>query len=119
MAIEEAINFIQIDNQIATCGQPTVEQLRDARAAGYEVVINLAPDGLESSLPGEDELLASLGIEYHHIPFAWTASHLDQLEQFEKLMLETAGRMTLIHCKANYRVTAFFASYAVTRLGWD
>lgn len=119
MAIEEAFNFIRIDDLIATCGQPTEEKFRDARKAGYEVVINLAPDGLESSLPGEDELLTSLGIEYHHIPVAWSAPHLDQLEQFEELMLETSGRMTLIHCQANYRVTAFFASYATAKLGWD
>lgn len=119
MAIEEAFNFIQIDDLIATCGQPTEEQFHDARKAGYEVVINLAPDGLESSLPGEDKLLATLGIEYHHIPVAWNAPRLDQLDEFEELMLETSGRMTLIHCQANYRVTAFFASYATARLEWD
>jgi len=119
MAIEEAFNFIRIDDLIATCGQPTEEQFRDARKAGYEVVINLASDGLVSSLPGEDELLASLGVEYHHIPVAWNAPHLDQLQEFEELMLENSGRMTLIHCQANYRVTAFFASFATAKLGWN
>jgi uncharacterized protein (TIGR01244 family) len=118
MAIEDAYNFIQIDELIATSGQPTEGQFRDAQKAGYAVVINLAPDGLETSLPQQGELLASLGVEYHHIPVAWNDPRLDQLDQFEHLMAACADRRTLIHCQANYRVTAFFASYATDKLAW-
>jgi uncharacterized protein (TIGR01244 family) len=119
MAIEDAFNFIRIDDLVSTAGQPTEEQFRDARNSGFEVVINLAPDGLETSLPAQRELLASLGLEYHHLPVAWTEPRLDQLRQFEALMAASSGRKTLIHCQANYRVTAFFASYATAKLGWD
>ena len=119
MAIEDAYNFIQVNELVATSGQPTEDQFRDARRAGYEVVVNLAPGGLDTSLPGQDELLASLGIEYHHIPVAWSEPRLDQLDRFERLMAACAGRRTLVHCQANYRVTAFFASYAMDQLGWD
>jgi uncharacterized protein (TIGR01244 family) len=119
MAIEDAFNFIQIDDLVSTAGQPTEEQFRDARKAGFEVVINLAPDGLETSLAGQRELLASLDVDYHHLPVAWTEPRLDQLEQFEALMTAASGRKTLVHCQANFRVTAFFASYAMAKLGWD
>lgn len=118
MTISDIYNFIQIDDRIATSGQPTADQFRRARDAGYEMVINLAPDGLETSLPEEAELLSSLGIEYHHIPVPWSAPNLDQLEQFEAVMTATRGRRTLVHCQANYRVTAFFALYAAN-LGWS
>jgi len=94
-------------------------QFRDAREAGYEVVINLAPDGLESSLAGEAELLRSLGFEYYHIPVPWNDPKLEYLEQFERIMLETSGKRTLVHCQANYRVTVFFACHAMARLGWS
>jgi uncharacterized protein (TIGR01244 family) len=119
VSVTDIHNFIAIDDLVATAGQPTAEQFRAAGAAGYEVVINLAPDGLDTSLPGEGELLQSLGIDYHHIPVAWTEPRLDQLERFEALMAAAAGRRTLIHCQANYRVTAFFALYATARLGWS
>jgi uncharacterized protein (TIGR01244 family) len=119
MSVTDIFNHIQIDEFVATAGQPSEAQFREAREAGYEVVINLAPDGLETSLPDEDKILESLGIEYHHIPVAWAEPRLEQLEQFEELMGSVAGRRTLVHCQANYRVTAFFAMYATSRLGWD
>ena len=118
MTISDIYNFIQIDDRIATSGQPTADQFRRAREAGYEVVINLAPDGLDTSLPEQAELLSSLGIEYHHIPVPWSEPRLDHLEQFEALMMATQGRRTLVHCQANYRVTAFFALHAA-KLGWS
>ncbi len=118
MTISDIYNFIQIDERVATSGQPTADQFRQVRQAGYEVVINLAPDGLETSLPAQAELLAELGFEYHHIPVAWNDPKLRQLEEFEAVMTAAEGRRTLIHCQANYRVTAFFALYAA-KLGWS
>lgn len=119
MGVADIYNFIEIDDLVATAGQPTEEQFRAACDAGYEVVINLAPDGLETSLPGESALLRELDIEYHHLPVAWAEPRLDQLGQFETLMGAVAARRTLVHCQANYRVTAFFALYATAKLGWS
>ena len=34
-------------------------------------------------------------------------------------MNETAGDRTLIHCAANFRVTAFYTLYARKHLGWS
>jgi len=119
MPIEAIRNFIRIDDAVATGGQPTAEQFAEVREAGYEVVINLAPDGLDSSLPDEDALLRSMGMEYVHIPVPWTAPRLEHFIAFVGAMDRTAGRRTLIHCQANFRVTAFYACYAALRLGWD
>lgn len=118
MSVDDIYNFIRIDEDLATSGQPTAEQFHRAREAGYEVVINLAPDGLDTSLPEERALLGELGIEYHHLPVAWSEPRLDQLEEFTTLMDEAVGRRTLIHCQGNYRVTVFFALYAAARRGW-
>jgi len=64
MSTEDAFNFIRISPLLATAGQPSEDQFRDAQTAGYAVVVDLAPDGLETSLPGEAELLRGLGMEY-------------------------------------------------------
>ena len=116
--MEGVYNFIAVDDRVATAGQPTEAQFRALRDAGYEVVINLAPDGLDTSLAGEDALLGSLGIDYRHLPIAWAAPGLDQLDAFITLMEAARGRATLVHCQANYRVTAFYGLYAQARLGW-
>lgn len=119
MSVSDIYNFIEIDDHVATAGQPTEDQFRAVRDAGYEVVINLAPDGLETSLADERGLLESLGIDYHQIPVAWAAPRLAELEAFEDLMSRVGGRRTLSHCQANYRVTVFFALYAEARRGWS
>ena len=116
---EGIYNFIAIDDRVATAGQPTEAQFRGLAEDGYEVVINLAPDGLDTSLAGEDALLGSLGIEYRHLPIAWSTPSLDQLDAFIALMEAARGRTTLVHCQANYRVTAFYGLYAQIRLGWS
>ena len=119
MSVDDIYNFIQVDSFTGTAGQPSSEQFRAARHAGYEVVINLAPDGLDTSLEGEKELLHDLGIEYFHIPVPWNDPKISQLEQFEEVMQSVEGRRTLVHCQANFRVTAFYTIYAVSRLGWS
>lgn len=119
MSVSEIYNFIQIDPSIGTAGQPTETQFAALAEAGYEAVVNLAPDGLDTSLPDEAGLVRALGMEYHHIPVPWTAPHRDQLDQFAALMDRLAERRVLIHCQGNYRVTAFYALYAGARLGWS
>jgi protein tyrosine phosphatase (PTP) superfamily phosphohydrolase (DUF442 family) len=118
MGIQEILNFIQIDDLTASGGQPSEIQFRDAQTAGYGVVINLAPDGLETSLPNEEALLKSINIEYHHIPVDWKNPSLDDLDKFIAVMENSSGRK-LIHCQANFRVTAFYSLYAMDKLGWS
>jgi protein tyrosine phosphatase (PTP) superfamily phosphohydrolase (DUF442 family) len=96
-----------------------VDQFRDASDAGYNTVINLAPDGLETSLPNERDIVEALRMNYRQIPVIWSEPRIDQLELFEDLLEALRGRRMLIHCQANYRVTAFFAMYAISKLGWS
>src|SRR4051794_14212759 len=60
MGIEKILNFIQIDDLTASGGQPSETEFQDARNAGYDLVINLAPDGLATSLADEATLLESM-----------------------------------------------------------
>jgi protein tyrosine phosphatase (PTP) superfamily phosphohydrolase (DUF442 family) len=119
MGVSSIYNFIEISDTVATAGQPTAAQFQDAQKAGYEVVVNLAPDGLQTSLPEEKAMLHELGLEYYHIPVPWDNPTLVQLAHFEQVMESVEGRRTLVHCQANYRVTAFYAAYAMHKLGWS
>ena len=38
---------------------------------------------------------------------------------FAQIMLQLPASKTLIHCAANYRVTAFYSLYAQKYLGWS
>lgn len=112
-------NFIKVTDKIATSGQPTHEHLQAARDEGYQAIINLAPNDAENhALQGEQEIIRSLGMEYHHIPVEWGNPHTEQFEEFAGVMQELKDKKVLVHCAANYRVTAFYSLYAMKYQGW-
>ena len=119
MSVDDIYNYLAIDEHISTAGQPTEPQLRDLAAAGFQAVINLAPVNPPYTPPDEAGLVASLGMEYHYIPVNWGDPTDADFTAFERAMAATAGRKTLIHCAANFRVTAFYALYAQEQLGWS
>ena len=108
MSIEGIYNFIQVNELVATSGQPTEEQLAALAQDGYTAVINLAPHNSSNSLPDETGSVTSLGMSYHYIPVDWENPTAEDFAQFAQTMTQLADEKRLIHCQANYRVTAFF-----------
>ncbi len=119
MSSEQIYNYIKVNETIITGGQPTAEQLQSVAVEGFTMVINL--DALNSPYALEDEagLVRSLGMTYTPIPVEWEAPKATDLEAFESLMTQLPAGKILIHCVANFRVTAFYALYAQKHLGWS
>ena len=119
MSVQEILNFIPIDDRIATSGQPTQRQLEAAQAAGYEAVVNLAPsDAANHALPGEAEIVRTLGMSYHHIPVIWSNPRAEDFSEFSDLMDALKDKKVLVHCAANFRVTVFYSLYAMRADHW-
>src|SRR5262245_1825698 len=104
-------NFRRIDARLLTAGQPTEEQFRTLAAEGCRYVINLHTNDPRWALPGEEALLAELGIEYRHVPVVFAEPSRADYARFEEFMQQRGTRTTLVHCVANYRVSAFMALY--------
>ena len=119
MSTQDIRNFQKVDDHIITGGQPTEEQLRAAAAEGIQVVINLATLDPRYALADEAGLVRSLGMEYHHIPVEWEQPTDSDFEAFVRQLKQAGQKKVLIHCAANYRVTAFFSLYAMQDLGWS
>jgi protein tyrosine phosphatase (PTP) superfamily phosphohydrolase (DUF442 family) len=118
MALDEIKNFIAVSDDLGTAGQPSEAQLRELADAGFEVVINLGLLDPRYCLADEAGTVASLGLEYHHIPVDFNAPQAGDLRQFVDAMDASRGRKVFVHCAANYRVSSFVALYAEARLGW-
>ena len=118
MSTGDIYNYLEVSERLITGGQPTADQLRDAAAEGFTAVINLATTNPPYSLDGEGELVESLGMTYDHIPVDWGNPTDADFAAFEAAMNRLAGEKLLIHCAANYRVTAFYSLYAHKHLGW-
>ncbi len=119
MTTEAIYNYRKVDDQTITGGQPTEEQLRAAASEGVVTVINLATFTPGHSLEDEAGLVRALGMMYIHLPVDWEHPTARDFEEFEQIMRQLPPGKTLIHCAANYRVTAFYSLYALKHLGWS
>jgi protein tyrosine phosphatase (PTP) superfamily phosphohydrolase (DUF442 family) len=119
MSASSIYNYIKISDQFISGGQPTVEQVQAVAAEGFTAVINLATLNPEYALADEAGLVRSLGMAYFHIPVAWENPTEADFALFEQCMQQLLPGRTLIHCAANYRVTAFYSLYAMKYLGWN
>lgn len=119
MSTQDIYNFHKVNDQVITGGQPTAEQLKSAAEEGFKTVVNLATERPDNSLQDEAGLVRSLGMAYYHIPVEWDAPKPADFEAFENLVSQLGAGMTLIHCAANFRVTAFYSLYAMKHLGWS
>ena len=117
-SLNDIFNFIQLDDRVATSGQPTEAQFSLVKEAGYTTVINLAPESHENALGNEDEILESMGIRYIHLPVVFTNPTRDDFERFIDTLESCDDDRIWVHCAANMRVSAFFFKYRTERLGW-
>lgn len=115
---EDIYNYRRVNEHLITGGQPSEDQLRAAAAEGVTTVINLAILDPRYALPDEAGLVRALGMAYHHIPVEWERPTAADFAAFEQVMDAVGQEKTLLHCAANFRVTAFDSLYAVKRLGW-
>lgn len=118
MTTQAIYHYLKVNDELITAGQPTEAQLKSAAAEGFRTVINLATINPRYSLKDEAGLVQALGMTYHHIPVEWEHPTEKDFEAFEGVMKQLAPGKTLIHCAANFRVTAFYALYGLKNLGW-
>ncbi len=81
-------------------------------------MVNLATYDADRASANEEALIRELGMGYHPIPVEWEAPQPGDFASFVKCMDSLRGRKILVHCAANYRVTAFVSLYGMSKLGW-
>ena len=110
-------NWRRLDERTTTSGQPSEAELASLGAIGVRRVINLALHTHPKALPDEAASVASLGMEYVHIPVAFDHPTEEDFAAFCRAIETNAVRH--VHCIANYRVSAFFYRYRCEVLGMD
>lgn len=114
-ATPEAItNFLRIDDRITTSGQPDADGLKFIADLGVSNVLNLS---FKEDLPDEVASVISLGMDYIHIPVQFEGPTDEDFAQFCEAMGYLKEEKIHIHCKMNYRVTAFLYRYRRDVLG--
>ena len=112
MGAEQSYNFRRINASLTTSGVVGEDNLKALGAEGYALVINLLPDDSEYAVPGESEILRGQGIDYIHIPVDFGNPTMADFHEFAAALDGAGAGKVHIHCAANYRVSAFYSSYA-------
>jgi len=119
-ALEAIVRYARVSESLATAGQPSEAELEAVAGAGFEVVINLAlHDDPRYSLKDERAAVASLGMQYVHIPVQFAAPTRSDLIAFFEAMEQAGRRKVFVHCAHNKRVPVFIALYRIARQGWS
>ena len=110
-------NFLRVNDQFCTGGQPRLEHLEKLKAEGVKAVINLRPRG-EHRAEEEEAKAKELGLRYFNIPVVFAEPKEEQATEFLKVTDDPENRPAFIHCAGAVRVGAFWMIRRVLRDGW-
>ena len=119
MSIENILNYIKINENLCTSGQPSPDQFQEIASAGFTSVINLAMPDSTNALPDEGGFVSEQAMNYFHIPVAFDAPTIMHLHLFLKLLKVLEGDKVWVHCALNWRVSAFMYHYQKSVLKLD
>lgn len=105
--IETIGDYYQINDCLATSGQPTPQEFTLIARSGYGVIINLATSRSTNALANEGVLVTDLNLIYVQIPVLWDEPKLTDVEIFFKIMKCFDGQKIWVHCAKNMRVSCF------------
>lgn len=119
-SLDAIYNYRVINDLYVTSGQPSESQFQWIRDAGYQTVINLAPQSvLENAVMDEAGILATLGLKYIHQPVDFNNPTDADFERFVEAVRDEPLDRLWVHCAANMRVSAFTYRYRRDVLGVD
>jgi|SRR5215475_9244882 len=111
-------NFLRVNEEICTGGQPTMAELEKLKQEGVRAIINLRRP-TEHNAEEEAAKASELGLRYVNIPVDSSAPQDVQVEDFLKATDNPANRPAFIHCASASRVGAFWMARRVLRDGWS
>jgi len=109
--VKNILNYIKINDNISTAGQPSKTELEVISKNGFEVVINLALYNSDNALKNEDKIVNKNNMTYIHIPVSWEKPQKQKVELFISILKSLKNKKVFIHCAKNYRVSVFMYIY--------
>lgn len=113
--------FVRLGDDIFIGGQPTAKALRELKAQGVTVVVNLrTPQEMQSAVKfDEPALVKELGMRYVYIPMRGTAEFPYGPDAVAKLAeaVRSANGKVLLHCTIAWRASHLWAAYLIKERG--
>jgi protein tyrosine phosphatase (PTP) superfamily phosphohydrolase (DUF442 family) len=112
-SIENIKNFSLLSSTLASSGMPSQSEFQLVKQNGYLHVINLIPGDFSN----ENKEITALEMSFDQIAVDWSEPTLGDFQHFVRLMKAYKQDKVLVHCRLNYRASAFAYLYQTTQLG--
>ena len=113
-------DFRTLSADYSVAPQISIEDVAEAKAAGFALLVNNRPDGEEPSAPQGDDIAhaaAAEGLAYAAIPIGHAGFSHAQIDALDKLLAAATGPI-LAYCRSGTRSTHLWA-LARARAGED
>jgi protein tyrosine phosphatase (PTP) superfamily phosphohydrolase (DUF442 family) len=112
-SIENIKNFSLLSETLASSGMPSQSEFELVQQSGYQHIINLIPGDFSD----EKNKISALDMSFDQIAVDWHQPTLADFQHFVRLMKAYNQDKVLVHCRLNYRASAFTYLYQTTQLG--
>ena len=108
--------YAKVGDDIFIAGQPTEKALREMKAQGVTVIVNLrTPPEMARIGFDEPKLISELGIKYVYLPVRGEGEFPyspETLKKFTEVMKTTDGKV-LLHCTVAWRASHLWGAYLI------
>jgi len=116
-AVPPIRNFLRVNADFCTGGQPRLEHFAQLKAEGVKTVLNLRQPG-EHRADEERAAVEQAGLKYFNIPVDYRNPTDANADEFLRITDDPANRPMFIHCTAAIRVGTFWMIRRVMRDGF-
>jgi len=108
-------NTIALSPEFAIAGQITSDELKAAKQAGYQAVLNLRVPGEQGFFDDEQMQAQAAGLRYVNLPVS--PNEISQVADQVITQLDELPKPVLVHCGSALRAGAMVLAYLGTRQG--
>ena len=114
-----ARNFLWVNQDFCTAGQPTHQDLIRLKQKGVHSVLNLRTTVEDPGVAKEGAAVQALGLKYFHLPVDSNRLTTKLGDEFLRIVSDESNRPLFIHCASANRVGAFWILHRVINHGWS
>ncbi|MXV43527.1 MBL fold metallo-hydrolase [Saccharibacter sp. 17.LH.SD] len=104
------MRYVRINDHLIVADQPDLKTLASLKEEGFNQVVNLRPDGENTSYPSHEQAahtVAEMGLRYHYIPVTINTLTRADIRAFQAVLHEKNGPV-FAHCASGKRVMTLY-----------
>ncbi|AXI02433.1 protein tyrosine phosphatase family protein [Aquirhabdus parva] len=112
-SLSRVLVYRSIHENLATSGQPQLDEFDLIAKAGFEIVINLALTDASNAIVGEDRYVLERGMDYLNLPLLFDRPSLSQALNLLNFLHASRDKKVWLHCALNMRVSTLVYLYRI------